>query len=345
MIWVTWRQARLQILVLAGAVAVLGVAMAAFSLDAAGADPQAFLARLRLDLVTPALYTVGSIACLAAPPVIGAFWGAPLIARELETGTFRLAWSQGVSRTRWLAFKLGGPALAAAALTAVLSLGLTWWAGPIDRAVAAGGEAGVFGLPRMAPVLFSARGVVPVAYAVAAVCVGALLGLLTRRTVAALALTLVAMIGLLVVMMMFVRPHLMAPRVTSTAITADNLTGLLIGGDPQDTARGRVLELRVGTAEPGGWELSNETVDRAGNVQSSLPPWVADCGRDPMMQNSPDIGKRNATCFARLAAEGFHQQVRTQPQSHFWGLQWRESAVLLLVAAPATGACFARLRR
>jgi len=44
---------------------------------------------------------------LVVPALIGVFWGAPLIARELETGTFRLAWTQSVTRTRWLAVKLG----------------------------------------------------------------------------------------------------------------------------------------------------------------------------------------------------------------------------------------------
>ena len=41
------------------------------------------------------------------PALIGAFWGAPLITREFEAGTFRLAWNQSVTRARWLAIKLG----------------------------------------------------------------------------------------------------------------------------------------------------------------------------------------------------------------------------------------------
>src|ERR1700745_2821550 len=44
---------------------------------------------------------------LVVPLIIGMFWGAPLISREFEAGTFRLAWTQGVTRTRWLAGKLG----------------------------------------------------------------------------------------------------------------------------------------------------------------------------------------------------------------------------------------------
>ena len=56
------------------------------------------------------------------PAVIGLFWGAPLIARELETGTSDLAWSQSVSRTRWLAVKLAVGGLAAMTVTEALSL-------------------------------------------------------------------------------------------------------------------------------------------------------------------------------------------------------------------------------
>jgi hypothetical protein len=45
---------------------------------------------------------------VVTPGLIGMFWGAPLVAREFETGTFRLAWTQGITRTRWLAVKIGG---------------------------------------------------------------------------------------------------------------------------------------------------------------------------------------------------------------------------------------------
>jgi hypothetical protein len=57
------------------------------------------------------------------------FWGAPLLARELERGTHRLAWTQSVSRRRWLVTKLGGLGLAVTvaglALGAMVSAWLT----------------------------------------------------------------------------------------------------------------------------------------------------------------------------------------------------------------------------
>src|SRR5262249_52817678 len=77
---------------------------------------------------------------LVTPAVIGVFWGAPLVAREIETGTFRLAWNQSVTRARWLAVKLGLIGLASMATARLRSLMLTWWASPIDRAARLGGR-------------------------------------------------------------------------------------------------------------------------------------------------------------------------------------------------------------
>ena len=68
-----------------------------------------------------------------APPLIGLFWGAPLLAREFETGSYRLAWTQSVSRSRWLLTKLGLGALATATLAGLLTLTITWWYRSLDK--------------------------------------------------------------------------------------------------------------------------------------------------------------------------------------------------------------------
>ncbi len=62
------------------------------------------------------------------------FWGAPLIARELEAGTLRMTFTQSVTRTRWTTSRSGSSAWPPRALAGLLSLTVTWWAGPIDRA-------------------------------------------------------------------------------------------------------------------------------------------------------------------------------------------------------------------
>src|SRR5690348_6734642 len=90
-----------------------------------------FLSRLADTSPYPIVYLFGIGLVLVAPAIIGIFWGAPLIARELETRTFTLAWNQSITRTRWLAVKLALTGLAAMAVTEALSLIYAWWADPI----------------------------------------------------------------------------------------------------------------------------------------------------------------------------------------------------------------------
>jgi hypothetical protein len=72
-----------------------------------------------------ALQTLFGILVIVAPGLIGVFYGAPLIAGELETGTFRLAWTQSITRTRWLVVKLGVVGLGSMAVAGLLSLMVT----------------------------------------------------------------------------------------------------------------------------------------------------------------------------------------------------------------------------
>ena len=58
----------------------------------------------------------------AVPLLLGAFVGAPVLARELETGTFRYAWTQAFGRWRWTLAKLVPLAVALAAVAGVFSL-------------------------------------------------------------------------------------------------------------------------------------------------------------------------------------------------------------------------------
>ena len=104
------------------------------------------------------------ILVIVTPGVIGIFWGAPIVARELEAGTYRLAWAQSVTRTRWLATKLGVIGLAAMIVAGILSLMVTVWASPLDRA-----GLNVYGT-------FDQRDLVPIGYASFAFVLGVLTG-------------------------------------------------------------------------------------------------------------------------------------------------------------------------
>jgi hypothetical protein len=324
-IWLTWRQFRTQFVAVYGLVAA-GCVWLALTGPA--------LARLAahnknvFDVLTgnDRLLFNGGIAVLAvAPAVIGIFWGAPLVARELETGTYRLVWNQSVTRGRWLAVKLGFSVLAVAIAVAILTTAITWWAHPIDGAK--GGQRGSL-VSHMTPVAFAMRGVVPVGYAVFALLLGTLVGLVVRRSVPAMALTLAIYVFVQVAVPLWVRPHVIPPTTSSMVISDRTLDGINFDASKR-------LTITTHTAGPGDWVLSNRTVDAHGHA-AAIPTWFRGCLPTPPGAAEPGgtIGVSPARgslddCFARLADEGYRQQVVYQPESHFWRLQWAELGLYL----------------
>ena len=135
------------------------------------------------------------------PGLIGVFVGAPLVARELESGTFRFVWTLARSRVQWVLTKL---VLLAAALTVgtlAFSALATWWYGPFD---AINGRLSSYGAYEITGVIFTAR-------TLFAFAVGALLGLLIRRTVPAMAATAAIWIGVVVSSVIWLRPLIAKP--------------------------------------------------------------------------------------------------------------------------------------
>jgi ABC-type transport system involved in multi-copper enzyme maturation permease subunit len=287
------------------------------------------------DQLTPndrRLYWAATIVVAMAPALIGAFWGAPLVARELEAGTHRLAWTQSVTRTRWLATRVGLTVLAAAAAMGVLVLAVTWWAAPLDGATSETHGS----LPdRLTPVVFGMRGIVPVAYGVFAVAAGVAVGTLLRRSLPAMATTLVVVAFAQIAVPLWVRPHLVTPVTQTVAISSDNLDGIGLRGGPDP-----ILVLTVHTGDRGegnrgDWVLSNDTIDSAGRTISSAPAWFAQCLPPPSAEGAPATVQGKGTleaCFTRLAAEGYRQKLVYQPAGRFWPLQWAETGVFLALS-------------
>ncbi len=172
------------------------------------------------------------------PGLIGLFWGAPLAARELETGTYQLAWTQGVTRKRWLAVKLGLVGLASVAVAGLFSLMMTWWSSPLDRV-----NADPF-------TLFDQRGIVPLGYAAFAFALGVCVGLVLHRTVPAMVATLAVFAGVRLVVANWVRPNLLAPLRLVAGLQA-----------PTPNSSG-------GLAPPqaGDWTISDQVINAAGRV-------------------------------------------------------------------------------
>jgi hypothetical protein len=341
MIWLTWRQFRGSAAVVLGAMAVGVVALAitgpqlADLLDDSGED---FFTRLSTDSAKKAVFMVGTALAYAAPAVVGAFWGAPMVARELEAGTHRLVWNQSITRTRWLVSKLGVAALAAVAVGCI-GLAVTWWAGPLDEAVLRGyTDNGPHSAPRLWPDVFGSRGVVPIGMTLLALVIGVSAGLVVRRTVAAMALTLAAVIAVQVLFPVFVQSRLMTPESFTTEITSKNIKGFMMSGD--ENAADPHIEVEVAVGQLGAWVTDNGTLGPDGEPVQYLPAWAKACAPDPRADQAAVDA-----CFTKLADEGYRQQVEYQPASRFWALQWRETGLLLALAAGLTGFCFWRIRR
>jgi hypothetical protein len=342
MIWLTWRQFRASALVLLGGLAACLVVLAVTGPQLADmwrAGGESFFGRLGADGPKSKIFYAGTWVVSALPAVVGVFWGAPMIARELEAGTSRLVWTQSITRTRWLATKLG-VAGAGAAVVGLGGLALTWWCAPIDDAVAHGySDPGLLSVPRLWPQLFGSRGVVPLGLTVLALVIGVTAGLLVRRSIAAMAVTLVAVVAVQLLLPVVVQPHLLPTERLTTTITQERLTEFT--GRPGAGGEGMIVEkIGVSIDSPGAWITTNETVDGSGQVVETFPSWVSECASPP--------GRASAgtqACFDRLAAEGYRQHVEYLPASRFWPLQLVETGLLLGLAVLLAGFCFWRIRR
>jgi ABC-type transport system involved in multi-copper enzyme maturation permease subunit len=242
----------------------------------------------------------GGVFLQVVPVLIGALAGAPLLARELETGTFRYAWTQGFGRWRWALAKLVLLAVLLAAAAGAVGVLVSWYYQPY---FAAGNESlGLYQIPPLAT-LFSLRGVAFPAWTVAAFVIGALAGMLIRRVVPAIVATLAVYAGLAVAADGFLREHYLAPLVT----TSPNVPGT-------------------------GWIIS-QWWTRDGRFAFGNPP-ISILNQFCAAPPTGNGGKPSFGTFAQcLAPHGYAQWTSYQPASRFWPFQLIEGGWLLALSA------------
>jgi hypothetical protein len=245
---------------------------------------------------------VGGYVLQAVPALIGAFAGAPLLARELETGTFRYAWTQGFARWRWTLAKLVPLAVVIAVAAAAISVLFSWYYQPY---FATGNQAlSLSEAPPLAAGLFGLRGVAFAAWTLAAFAIGALAGMLIRRVVPAIVATLAAYTGLALVAGNFLRQHYLTPPLTSNP-----------------NVPGSALVLSQWWTHGGRFAFAGQ------------PP------NDLLMRLCPNapagvLGKPlHQTFFQCLAQHGYRTWTSYQPASRFWPFQWIEGGWLLALSA------------
>ena len=337
MTWLSWRQSRAQIIAAAAALAVTAIIAAvtgphlAGLYDAGGVatcqahhscDTAASAFLNGLSKSTVVLYFAGIAVMLIVPALIGVFWGAPLVTREMEARTLPLAWNQTVTRTRWMAVKLGMGALTAIATAGLLSLMLTWWSSPLDSAAAMGTSK--LGLSRLGPLLFAARGITPAGYAACAFVLGVIAGVLIGRTIPAMAATLAGFAVIQLTWANWIRPSLIAPVHMITALNPANIYLVKV------TNNTMFISATPSSGQQGAWVLSSQVIDKAGHPFQGAPP--AGC---PVNLHQ---------CAAGIGSLHLRQLITYQPVSRYWTLQWYETAVFLAVAVALAAFCAWRIR-
>jgi ABC-type transport system involved in multi-copper enzyme maturation permease subunit len=366
MIWLTWRQFRAQAITAAAALAAFAIllvvteshlssmydssGLASCHGDACAGLADTFLQNLSSGggfLLIPAtgaytvLYFVTILVILIAPAIVGCFWGAPLIARELEAGTFRLTWNQSITRTRWLTVKLALIGVAAMAVTEAFSLIQAWWAAPIGKAVGFGGSASIFSEGRFGWFVFPTHGITPLGYAAFAFALGVTTGLLIRRPIPAMAITLAIFAAVQFITPLWIRPSLFptSRTVTTFAAAAANVS---LRDNPKLTITAGAVP-----GQPGAWIISSGGVNAAGQPVSAIPASCEQAVSSALGTHRGPAGVTGGSTAVNncVASNGIRVTESYQPASHYWPLQWSETGMFLALALAMAGYCFWRLNR
>lgn len=328
MIWLSWRQFRLQAMVTAVALVVTAIYLLLLGSRIRGdhdehlaqcrgtGDCTEAMSRFQFDHLTLLLLLNGAL--ILVPAILGMFVGAPLVARELETGTHRLVWNQSVTRRRWLASKLTFACLGSMAVAGLASLLLTWAAAPVDQVAG----------DRFTAVVFGARHVVPVAYAAFACALGAVIGMVVRRTVPAMALTTVVFVVTQVFVVNEVRPNLSPPHHVTLAMPAEAIEQVrgLGGITNRPTVRGLQM--------PDAWVVSTSELLTVDGRPLAMERF------DGCLRAGP--WESSAEC---LGALDLHVEVSYQPNERYWRFQWLEFAIYLGLTAGLAGLGLWRIQR
>ncbi len=312
MTWLVWRQHRVQYLIGAALLAAFAIVIVItgvqvshqFHAAQAACTPThcQHLGGLFMGSHVVGFLVIGT---LAAPLLVGLFWGAPLVAAEAEAGTTQFAWMQSVTRKRWLGVKIGWMLLAAAIWGGVISALVTWWASPTNAEE----------LNQFDPGRFDITGVVPVGYSLFALALGVAAGALLRRTLPALAVTLAGFIAVRVVITLWLRSHYM----NAVTVSYNVLSGF--------TPKGAYWKIASGILGPNGQQLPqpDNTPYFDGIPQTYLPGACSGINGPNAPNNPPQA------CTQALSH--FHAFLTYQPADRFWTFQGVETCIFLVLAA------------
>lgn len=312
MLWVAWRQQRIQIVAMLGLAIVVAVGAVVLG---------GYAQRLRIDMGVDSCVQLPTMnyPCSAAlegqwrralepwrylpvafylvPALVASFIGGPLLAREFERGTHRMAWTQGIGRVRWAATTLGllvACAVVAGGIVAASS-------GQLGPPRIGGSQLG----PRGAFDTFDFEGPAFISYVVFGLVAGAFFGTWSRRILVGMFVGLLVFGSVRVFVLSEVRPRYEPP-------VAIPMT-------------------RAGTAIPNdAWNLGPDAIDGQGRPVSRdrVGALVSEFYRQPQ----PVQFGRGYDPEPYLAANDVYQRVLYQPADRYWTFQWIETGIFLALS-------------
>lgn len=212
MTWLAWRLQRTETVVAAGILALLaallvptGISMSHayhhHGLGSCLAPNPSFACVQKIGAFQSHYQALSFVAnwFTLVPGVIGVLLAAPFIL-DLEHGTYRLAWTQSITRRRWLIVKLALAIVAAVAASVVLTALLTWWRTPLSDL---GG--------RLDTGAYDTTGTVAIGYALFALGLAVVLGAVWRRSAVSLTVAFVGYFAARIVDDYWLRNHLASP--------------------------------------------------------------------------------------------------------------------------------------
>ncbi|OXM52685.1 transmembrane transport protein [Amycolatopsis thailandensis] len=338
MMWLSWRQFRVQALAGLVALAVIVAYLVYVGTDVrqgydvyqaacrSQGDCAQATAQFRAAYENTLLFLAAGLALI--PAILGTFWGAPMIARELEGNTHTLAWNQSVTRQRWLLVKVLVVGVGAMVLTGVAGAALTWAAAPFDEVVK----------NQFSTFVFGARYIAPIGYAALAFTVGTVAGLLLRRTLPAMALTLVGFIAFQFFFANTVRPNLVPAEHATLPMTAEAINeaqnlGSITGGSV-------IHGVRVPNA-PDAW-IADTSPLRTPDGKTIDGGKFGACINTPPKTGAGGTFGDAAVCLAKY---DLHVDVSYQPASRYWTFQTLETAVYLALSGGLVALSLVRIRR
>ncbi len=269
MIWLSWRQQRTETVLAVALLALLAALFVPASLHLASAYTHDDLSSCIGSQTDACRQAVGDFGAHAGAlrsalgwfnlllGVIGVALAAPLVL-DLESGAATFAWTQGVTRVRWLGTRLGIAVVTALAAAGVYSLLIGWYRAPLDNA---------FG--RFADGAFDFEGIVPFAYVLFALALGLAVGVVWRRTAPAMIVAFLGFFGVRITVATWLRQRYVSPLTATWGPPSQgpNLTrAWVLFEGPSD---------RAGHVFNGGFRVLHACARSVGGVKSIDPGCLA----------------------------------------------------------------------